>query len=89
MPQAPTEMNANVITHPLFGTDPNQNQNGYSDYSGGASGVPTPPNANVPYQGTFMTPQLPPQSSQPAFQTNPVSMRYFQCNSKYLLAPSY
>lgn len=60
----PTETNANVITHPLFGVDPNQNQNqnqnGYGDVSGGQ--FVTSPNA--PYQGSYMTPQLPPQQQQ-------------------------
>ncbi|XP_055317143.1 protein transport protein Sec31A isoform X2 [Sitodiplosis mosellana] len=61
----PTETNANVITHPLFGVDPNQNQNGYGDLSGGQ--FVTSPNAS--YQGTYMTPQLPPQQQQqPAHQ---------------------
>lgn len=57
----PTETNANnVITHPLFGVDPNQNQNGYGDLSGGQYGT----SSNAAYQGTYMTPQLPPQQQQ-------------------------
>lgn len=55
----PVESAANVITHPLFATDPNQsqNQNGYNDapvpQHGFAYGNAPP---NVPYQGTFMNP---------------------------------
>lgn len=62
----PAETNANIITHPLYGVDPNQNQNGYGDPSTGQYAT-SPPNAT--YQGSFMTPQLPQQ--QPPNQLPP------------------
>lgn len=45
----------------MFGVDPNQNQNGYGDTTSGH--FVTSSNA-APYQGSFMTPQLPPQQQQ-------------------------
>lgn len=64
----PAESNANIITHPLYGVDPNQNQNqnGYGDLSGGQYAT-SPPNAS--YQGSFMTPQL--SQQQPTNQLPP------------------
>lgn len=58
-PLQPIESTTNVITHPLFATDPNQNQNqnGYNDASVPQHGFAygnAPPNG--PYQGTFMNP---------------------------------
>lgn len=52
----------------MFGVDPNQNQNGYGDVSSGQYAAAPP---NVPYQGTFMTPQLPQQQQQPTNQLPP------------------
>lgn len=66
MTQSGDATNANIITHPLYGVDPNQNQNGYGDFSAGQYGT-SPPNAT--YQGSFMTPQLPQQ--QPSNQLPP------------------
>lgn len=58
-PQQPVDSTTNVITHPLFAIDPNQNQNqnGYNDASVSQHGFAygnAPP--NVPYQGTFINP---------------------------------
>lgn len=46
----------------MYAVDPNQNQNqnGYGDLSGGQFAPSIP---NVPYQGSFMTPQIPQQQS--------------------------
>lgn len=69
---AQAEANANIITHPLFATDPNQNynQNGYADITTNA-----PPNVNQ-YSNTFMTPQQLPQ--QHLQQTMPPTNQTFQ-----------
>lgn len=52
----------------MFAVDPNQNQNGYGDISSGQF-IASP---NAPYQGSFMTPQLP-QQQQSSHQLPPAS----------------